>query len=201
MREQWASTLYEGDDREVSRRAQMLESEFALRWVALDMKATFALCHAPVPADLGERLLDVIRFVPSIAKPGEVKKHGAECAKLEIELEAGGDPTEVASFKQRFVELGQRRSSLYEPAIGKRLDGYSRGFAAFPEVKPDFITDEYRPCALTTAPSRGDNEITEAIRRTCHAIEFTAHLQDDMNGLKNYLLDKIGRYALLLESI
>lgn len=201
MREQWASTLCEGDDREVSRRAQMLESEFALRWVALDMKATFALCQAPSPADLGERLLDIIRFVPSIAKPGEVKKHGDDCAKLELELVSSGEPVEMAAFQQKFVELGQRRSSLYEPAIGKRLGGYSRGFMEFPAIKPDFIAGEYKPCAVTTAPSRGTNEITEAIRRSCHAIEFTAHLQDDMNGLKDYLLDKVGRYALLLESL
>lgn len=57
------------------------------------------------------------------------------------------------------------------------------------------------PCAVTSAPSRRNNDITEAIRRTCHAIEFTAHLQDDMNGLKDYLFEKVGRYALLLESI
>jgi hypothetical protein len=74
MREQWASMLYQGNDREASRRAQMLESEFALRWVALDMRATFALCQPPSAGDLGERLLHVIRFVPSIAKPGEVRR-------------------------------------------------------------------------------------------------------------------------------
>ncbi len=202
MREQWASTLCEGDDREVSRRAQMLESEFALRWVALDMTATFALCQAPSPADLGERLLDIIRFVPSIAKPGEVKRRGDECGKLELEIVSSGGPAaDVAAFQQKFVELGQQRSSLYEPAIAKRLSGYSRGFVEFPSVKPDFIAGEYKPCAVTTAPSDSSSNITEAIRRTCHAIEFTAHLQDDMNGLKDYLLDKVGRYALLLESI
>jgi hypothetical protein len=30
---------------------------------------------------------------------------------------------------------------------------------------------------------------------------FTAHLQSDMEGLKGYLLEKVGRYALLLESV
>jgi hypothetical protein len=202
MREQWASMLYEGDDREASRRAQMLESEFSLRWVALDMRATFLLCQPPSPADLGERVLDIVRFVPSIAKPGEVKKHGEDCAKLEIELSSGGGlNADEAAFGRTFLELGQRRSSLYEPAIGRRLSSYSRGFAAFPSVKPDFIAGEYKPCAVTTAPSRNDADITDAIRRACHAIEFTAHLRDDMVGLKEYLLDKVGRYALLLESI
>lgn len=200
MREQWASTLCEGDDREVSRRAQMLEFEFALRWVALDMRATFALCEPPQRADLGYRLLDVIRFAPSIAKPSEVKKRGEACADLDIEIENGTfDAASMEAFRQDFIGRGQGRSRLYEQAIGKRLGGYSRGFAAFPEVKPDFIVGEYKPCALTTAASR--NEITESIRRTCHAIEFTSHLREDMNGLKDYLLGKVGRYALLLESV
>lgn len=202
MREQWASTLCEGDDREAARRAQMLESEFALRWVALDMKATFALCQAAQPGDLGERLLDVIRFAPSIAKPGEVKKRGEDCAKLELEVASGGGEAGlVTAFQQKFVELGQRRSSLYEPAIAKRLGGYSRGFLRFSAVKPDYIVGEYNPCAVTAALSRSHGDISEAIRRTCHVIELTAHLQDDMSGLKDYLLDKVGRYALLLESI
>lgn len=203
MREQWASSLYEGDDRELARRAQMLESEFALRWVALDMTATFALCQAPSPDDLGGRLLDVIRFAPSIAKPDEVKRHGGDCARLDDDLAAGAGPAaDLEAFQQRFVELGQRRSTQYEPAIARRLGaGYSRGFAEYPAVKPDFIAGEYKPCAVTTSPARSDGKITEAIRRTCHAIEFTAHLRDDMSGLKDYLLEKVGRYALLLESI
>ena len=203
MREQWTSKICEGDDQEISRRAQMLESEFALRWVALDMKATFALCQPPSPSDIGERLLAVIQFVPSIAKPAEVKKHGEDCAQLEREISSSvkfaSEAGEV-EFQREFVSLGQRRSTLYEPAIAKRLGGYSRGIVEFPAVKPDFIAGEYQPCAVTTAPARNHADITDALRRACHAIEFTAHLQDNLEGLKAYLLDKVERYALLLES-
>lgn len=204
MREQWASTLYKGDNRETARRAQMLESEFSLRWVALDMRATFLLCQPPSPLDLGERILDVIRFVPSIAKPTEVTNLGALCAKLEGDLAAYAGTSNAAeedTFRQQFAALGQHRSTLYEAAIARRLGGYSRGFAKFPEVKPDFIAGEYNPCAVTKAPARTHPDITDAIRRTCHAIEFTAHLREDMSGLRDYLLGKVGRYALLLESV
>jgi hypothetical protein len=107
----------------------------------------------------------------------------------------------MLDFQQRFLALGQARSTLYEPAIARRLGKYSRGFASFPSVKPDFIAEEYKPCAVTAAPSRSTDNITAAIRRSCHAIEFTAHLQDDMSGLKEYLLGKVRRYALLLESL
>jgi hypothetical protein len=200
MREQWASMLYDGDDRETARRAQMLESEFALRWVALDMQATFALCQAASSADLGERLLEIIRFLPSIAKPGDVKKSGEDCVKLESEID-GIDGPELATFRRRFLEMGQGRSRLYEAEISQRLGGYGRGLLRFAAVKPDFIVGEYAPCAVTSAVSRDTVDIAEAIRRTCHVIEFTAHLQEDMNGLKDYLLSKVERYSLLLESV
>jgi hypothetical protein len=198
MREQWASTLCEGDDSDSSRRAQMVESEFTLRWVALDMKATFALCQAQSPSDVGERVLEIIRFMPSIAKPAEMRKSGEDCTKLEPEIGAIGG-VDLDQFEKKFIELGQRRSTLYETEIGKRLGNYSRGFTRFPAVKPDFIVEDYKPCAVTSATSA--ENIADAIKRTCHVIEFTSHLQDDMNGLKEYLLSKVDRYALLLESV
>lgn len=144
----------------------------------------------------------MIRFAPSIGKPDEVKKHGQDCARLESQIDGGPpDPHDLAAFEQEFKALGQRRSSVYEKVIATRLSGYGRAFAACSEVKPDFIVGDYRPCAVTAARSRDEKAITEAIRRTCHVIEFTAHLQGDMEGLKDYLLAKVGRYALLLESV
>jgi hypothetical protein len=200
MREQWASTLYEGDEPGLSRRARMLESEFALRWVALDMKSTFLLCQAPSPGDVGERLLALIRFVPSIAKPEEVKKHGDLAAQIDTAID-GITAADLPEFERQFSPLGQRRSTLYEPAIVRRLGTYSHGFRVFPAVKPDCIVSEYVPCALTSAKDNKADAIKDAIKRECHAIEFTSHLQDEMAGLKKYLLQKVERYALLLESV
>jgi len=69
LRESWASRLMTPDDPNLTRRARMLESEFALRWVALGPPASWVLLESePVAGDLGERLLEVIRFFPSIAK-------------------------------------------------------------------------------------------------------------------------------------
>jgi hypothetical protein len=202
MRDRWASALYEGNDQEISRRARMLESEFWLRWVALNIRSTFALCQPPSLDDVGQRILGLIQFVPSIGKPDDVKKHSDAAARLDAEVDAVLVSTnELDTFEQQFASLGQRRSSLYEPAIMKRLPDYGRGFADFPLVKPDFIASEYRACAVTAAPSRFASDITAAIRRSCHAIEFTAHLQSDMAGLAEYLLEKVGRYGLLLESV
>jgi hypothetical protein len=199
MRDRWASTLYEGSDPAISRQARMVESEFALRWVALDMDSTYWLCQPPSPGDLGEQLLQLIQFTPSIGKPEDVKKHGDIAAALDANITQAGAPN--SAFATNFVGLGQRRSTVYEPAIIKRLPGYSHGFASFAAVKPDVIVGEYKPCALTSAGVRDAGAITDAIRRTCHAVEFTAHLQNDMAGLSDYLLEKVGRYGLLLESV
>jgi hypothetical protein len=202
MRDRWASVLYEGSDQEVSRRARMLESEFSLRWVALDLRGTFVLCQPRSRGDLGGRILELIQFVPSIAKPDEVKKHGEAASLLDSELRAmSASSDDLTQFEHEFVSLGQRRSSLYEPAIMNRLPGYGCGFAAFPAVKPDFIASEYKACAITSAATRSSSDITAAIRRTCHTIEFTAHLQSDMAGLREYLLEKVSRYGMVLESV
>ncbi|MBZ5711176.1 hypothetical protein [Nannocystis pusilla] len=205
MREQWASKLYMANDPQMFRRVRMLESEFALRWVALDMKATALLCERPQSflslvnqKPLVQSLLDIVRFLPSIAKPEEVKKHGAVCTALDEAIQRDAS-LDIADFTRKFMEMGQSRSRLYEPALGQLLGSYSRGLAAFPALRPDFIVEEYRPCAVTAA--KDHDGIKDAIKRSCHVIEFTAHVQNDMRGLKEYLLGKVERYAVLLESV
>ncbi|MGC4118132.1 MAG: hypothetical protein QM765_26995 [Myxococcales bacterium] len=203
LRESWASRLNTADDPNLTRRARMLESEFALRWVALGARASWALLESqPSPGDLGERLLDVVRFFPSVAKPGDIKKEQASSRRIDEEI--GAMPLqeeELVAFSQRMLSLGQRRSKEYEEKLAKRLNGYGKGFSIYPSVKPDFIVEEYSPCAVTKADSDSTKAIEDAIRRTCHVIEFTAHLQEGMRGLAEYLLAKVERYSELLESV
>lgn len=203
LKDAWASILDTAQNTNLSRRARMVESEFALRWVTLDMTATHALLQVPPsPGDLGERLLEIIRFFPSIAKPNEIKKQAERSQKLDSELDTSGwAPELITDFATRFREMGQRRSTEYEKVLMARLNGYSRGFQVYPAVKPDFIVDEYTPCAVTRSASDSPKAIEDAIRRTCHAIEFTAHLQADMKGLVEYVLSKVERYAEMLESV
>lgn len=203
LKDAWASILDTAQDANLSRRARMVESEFALRWVTLDMVATYVILKAvPAPSDLGERLLNVIRFFPSIAKKEDVKKQALDSRQLDSDLDAvDWDPEAITSFAAQFREMGQRRSTEYERTLSERLGKYSRGFQAYPALKPDFIIGEYTPCAVTRAPSDALEAIAESIRRTCHVIEFTAHLQADMRGLAEYILDKVERYAVMLESV
>lgn len=199
----WGSMLDMGRDANLTRRAGMVESEFGLRWVTVDMLATYALLRAePAPGDLGERLLDIIRFFPSIAKPREIGKHRQLSQQLDADLEkADWRAEDVAGFEQWFRQMGQRRSAEYEPALRKRIGAYGQGFQVYPAVRPDLVADEYTPCAVTRAASDNPKAIESAIRRTCHAIEFTAHLQPDMKGLIEYILGKLERYAEMLESV
>lgn len=203
LKDAWASILDPGKDPVLTRRARMLESEFALRWVTLDMMATYALLQPPsAHDDLGGRLLEVIRFFPSIGKPKEVEEQRRQSESLDASLDtAGWTPEQLSDFTTRFRGMGQRRSTDYEAALGRRLTSFSQGFRVHPSLKPDFIAGEYTPCAVTEATSDSPKAIEDAIRRTCHAIEFTAHLQMDMRGLVEYVLDKINRYAEMLESV
>jgi hypothetical protein len=203
LKDAWASLLDTAQNVNLSRRARMVESEFALRWVTLDMTAAYALLQAPsMQGDLGERLLDVIRFFPSIAKPNEIKKQAERSQQLDTALDAAGwEPGTITDFSNRFRDLGQRRSAEYEKALSARFGHYSHGFQVYPAVKPDFIVDEYATCAVTRSATDSPKALEDAIRRTCHVIEFTAHLQADMKGLAEYVLSKVDRYAEMLESV
>jgi hypothetical protein len=202
MPSSWASILDSGRDANLTRRASMLESEFALRWVTLDMRATHALLADPTARDLGERLVEIIRFFPSIAKPEGIEEHKQSSLEVDESLEASPSaPEELAAFEKHLRELGQRRSTEYEQALRKRLTHYGLGFKVYPAVRPDLIEEEYASCAITRASTDTAPAIREAISRSCHAIEFTTHLQPDMNGLVEYVLKKVDRYSEMLESV
>lgn len=212
MRGQWASKMVRQPDKEFIRRARMLESEFILRWVSLDMGATHALLRPPAKEDLGERLMHLILRRPSIGTPNEIRTEWrTECTEVDSQLDAPPfSAAEVESLAQQFAQLGQRRSLLYEQAIMHRFRApYGRGFKVYSSLKPDLIVEdpqspgsgEYRACALTSAASDDPAEISDAIRRTGHSIEFTAFLREDLEGLEQYLREKILRYAGMLESV
>lgn len=205
MKYRWASPLYRGRDAELSRRTKLVESEFCLRWITLDDVASYALCQPPVEGDVGTRLLKVITDSPSIGDSGKkLSQRRAVSGGIDAELdtlELGNNTSAVTSFIRQFRDAGQRRAATYEPILAMRLGSYNRSLKVFSRVKPDYIVSEYHPCAVTAARSDGDEDISDAIRRGCHTIEFTAFLGPGMAGIEEYLMDKVERYALLLESV
>jgi hypothetical protein len=80
---------------------------------------------------------------------------------------------------------------------------------SYSALKPDLIVEdpdslghgEYKICSLTAALSDDDKSIADAIRRTGHSIEFTAFLRERLEGLEDYLRDKVECYAAMLESV
>ncbi|MFV8753343.1 hypothetical protein ACNOYE_22570 [Nannocystaceae bacterium ST9] len=202
FRQQWASAL-STNDAEFARRAELLESEFTLHWVTLDMKAVWWLSTAPEGDPTCAHLVEMIRMSPSIGDDHAVKKDTQRSMDLvDAEVEALADEEERASFESRFRAAGQGRSREYEKVLARRFGmELSHGLLVLKSVKPDLILGEYEPCAVTRATSAKVKAIEVAIRRACHVIEFTAHLQPDLRGLDEYLREKVDVYATLLESV
>jgi hypothetical protein len=209
VRGQWASRVVRRPDGDFFRRARMLESEFMLRWVNLSMTATGALLRPPADNDLGSRLLSFILQRPSIGTPLEQKAEWrATCQELDDQVDAAPP---LGNFAKDFKDLGQQRSTRYEPILAARagMGRYGHGFLAHPTLKPDLIVagpdtigyGEYKVCALTASASDDDGDIADALRRTGHSIEFTSFLRENLEGLEEYLRDKIERYAAMLESV
>lgn len=202
FRQKWASALVTADQ-EYTRRAELVESEFTLRWFALDLHALWWLTVAPVDDLVCKALVDAISASPSIADSQSIK----DKARRRIDdiddglakLEFGEDFERHAA---RFRDAGQLRSREYEEVLARRFGrAFSRGLAALGSIRPDITLAEYEPCAVTTATSPDPEAIKAAIRRKCHVIEFTAYLQPDLRGLDDYLREKVNVYATLLESV
>lgn len=203
FRNSWASSLNLPPGRDRSRRASLVESEFSLRWVALDMVATWVICEAADADPLATKLVDIVRLAPSIGDARAVKDRGNDALRVADEdLAKLADDPRAATFATTFGSLGQQRSQVYEPAIARRLARpLSHALRVRAALKPDVILEEYEPCAVTRATSLDDKALELAIRRGCHVVEMTAHLQADMRGLDAYLGDKVRVYAELLESV
>lgn len=202
FRHQWASALAKDDD-VYARRAELLESEFTLRWVTLDMRTVWWLCTAPDGDPICSKLVELMRASPSIGD-GQDEKEALQTLARDVDqaIEALETSEAQPAFEARFRGAGQVRSIEYEQALGRRFGlELSKGLVELPSVRPDLTLSQYDPCAVTRATSREPKAIKTAIRRTCHVIEFTAHLQSDLRGLDDYLRDKVDVYAALLESV
>jgi hypothetical protein len=202
FRKRWASALEIGDPN-ASRRASLVESEFSLRWIALDITATSVLCTAPSGDTTADTLVDIIRHAPSIADAGAAKaKVRADVANANASVAALGEDSARGAFAAEFKAKGQSRSQVYESPIAERLGkSLSHSLRVRGALKPDIILAEYEPCAVTRAARADAKAIESAIRRSCHVIELTAFLRDGMQGLDAYLIDKVRAYAELLESV
>lgn len=168
------------------------------------MAATWTLCTGPEDDEIAAKLVELMCAAPKAGKGGEEAR--ARLKKLSEEVDAAldtksADPAQ-AEFAQHFTARGQQRSNEYEPPIAKRLGKeLSKGLRVRGALKPDFILEEYEPCAVTRASSTDGKAIELAIKRGCHVIELTVHLQEDMRGLDAYLAEKVRVYAELLESV
>jgi len=203
FRKSWASLLANADQ-EYVRAAALVESEFALRWIALHSRATWALCSDAAPKAVADLIVALIQKAPSIADKGATKRE-AQTADHALASLTDADAAAIEPFMTRFRDAGQGRSQEYERVLTSRFGAYSRGMSVWGSLRPDVIFEEYRPCAVTQAsaadPSTIEEAIKKAIRRECHVAEFTAHMQSDLRGLAEYLRQKVLAYAELLESV
>lgn len=194
--EEWASLLTNGDA-EQARRAELTESEFSLQWISLDPAAVVTLCQRVTMGDIGQSLMANSLMSSKSNLLANLPAQDQQIPELST--------PDAQQWWDRFVQLVQRRSTLYEPSLAERATWAGKAYGvAFqnltvPEVRPDLIVAPYIPCAVTSAVDA--TGINTAIRRSCHTLEFTAFLGHQLKGLEEYILEKATRYALLLESV
>jgi hypothetical protein len=189
--------------RELHRKAKLLESEFALRVVAMDFPATYLLCHQQ--GNAGAIAADLLKKTPLTYSPTEKQTYQARfhgwSAAVDAELQMPGVSDAVEAFRRQWEDLGQRRSASYEPLLKKVFGSFNRGLQVYPSLRPDLILEQYEPCSVTASPAGDATTINQTIRRRAHLVEFTAFLSNSFQGLDAYLQDKISNYAGMLASV
>lgn len=183
------------------RKAMLVQSEFGMRLVALDLKGSYALLRPPSALDLGERLLEAIEFFPSGGH--ESKKHKQVYEALSAELCAAtfSEPA-FAAFRELFVRRGPREKKEYlNQAIAQRVGPFQKGFARFPSLKPAVIVHEYSPCTISSSPSNSHADLTAALKRAGHSLEIVFVFDGNEADLAGDILQKIEPYAELLGSV
>gem|GEM_PF-1158887 len=203
FRETWASALVPPQQRELHRKAKLLESEFALRVVAMDFPATYLLCHQQ--GDAGMTAAAILTKTPltySSAEKQAYQTHFYSWSPLvNAGLQGPGVSDAVEAFRRQWEDLGQHRSASYEPLLRGVFGSFNRGLRAYPSLRPDLILEQYEPCSVTASPAGDATTINQTIRRRAHVVEFTAFLSSSLQGLDTYLQGKISNYADMLASV
>lgn len=186
------------DQAERRRRASLVQSEFALRFFALDVRGAYALLRPPSALDLGERLLEAIEFFPSGGH--ESKKHKQVYQALSAELaSAVFSDAAFAAFREESKKSGAKKR--YHQAIALRIGKFQSGFERNPSVKPAFIVTEYSPCSIVSAPSNVHNDLSAALRRHGHSVEIVTVFNENDSALAGDVLAAVDPYAELLASV
>lgn len=177
-------------------RCELFDSEFTVRWIALGMKATRALVESPPGQD------GAVTTLLALVTGDESGLTAEALVALDEGFALGDDEP---AWGDEFRARGQGRSQGYEAALREHMRAmslpYSTAMPAHPALRPDVTIAPYAPCALSEAEGDEDDELRDALRRRCHAVEFTSHLREGLDRIDGYLLDKVIGYAMMLEEL
>lgn len=185
--EGWTSDLLPVRD------AGLLESEWTLRIVALGEPFAKSLISGDeVHEQHCKELLESLR---SAFGPGTHQTTlDANRANLSAIVDAWPDTSKM-SIDSTFWNLGQRRSTLYEPVLTRLLPGYNENQPGFLGYRPDYVVAQYKPCSILGASAADIGAINSAIYRDAHAFEFTAMDQLTTGNMQTYLKMKLPNYV------
>lgn len=175
------------------RRASLFDSEFEVRWVAFDAHAVRAMIDGePSENDLGQMLLRVALAAHDRADNATFEALSTRLSAIAVDDE----------WTERFRAGGMGRAKDYEAALQKRAAFervvWDQPHPGYTDLLPDIRASACSPCELHkgAAPS-----LRLAIARDGHVIEFTAFMRERLDGITDYLRDKIVNYATMLEEV
>lgn len=175
------------------REAGLLESEWTLRIAVLARPFVRALLAGRADSIQRAQVAALLEELKTFQGPGtkassranyteRLRRHVAEWTASDYDLAS-------------FWSAGQSRSTQYEPALVQVLPGYNTSASGFLSYRPDFVVNDFTPCAVSDAPDDTNDAIRAAIRRSAHVFEFTAIAAGDPGLVKSYLASKLPNYV------
>lgn len=176
------------------REAGLLESEWTLRIVILGQPFVRSLLAAGDGDAVQRRQVDgLLQDLKTFQGPGTMgPTRQGYSDKLHSHVDNWvADDYDLSSF----WNAGQHRSTRYEPILVQVLPGYNTAAGGFLSYRPDYVVNDFTPCAVSDAPDSTNDAIRGAIRRNAHVFEFTAIASGDPALIRSYLVLKLPNYV------
>lgn len=171
--------------------SHMLESEFTMQLIILSEIWFSKLLGNEEAKVAAIEFLKAI--IPYFGSKEMLEKQKQDACKNLTQVEGGIKAEEL----EKFWKLGATRAGKYETILKDNFEKYNHAFSGDTNKRPDILISEYVPCSILKATSK--EEIKEALKRTCHAVEITSIKDADNIKVKDYLRKKLPNYIELIK--
>jgi len=180
-----------------AREAGLLESEWILRVVAIGEPFVKSLLSGNQSEE--QACNNLLKELKSNFGPGTYASTLETYKNKLMSIVDGWVDNSNINIDSKFWNLGQRRSTVYEPILSRLQPQYNQTSPGFLSYRPDYVVNGFSPCSILSATSNDIDHINKAIKRKAHVFEFTAIDNPTTVNIRTYLTSKLKNYVQVVQ--